>query len=313
MSTDIRAWGDQYSPAMQKSVGDSIIQARTTYGDKEPAELLAISGGGANGAFGAGILCGWTAHGDRPKFRLVTGVSAGAILAPFAFVGSEYDPELKEIATTVTNDKVFSARGFFAIFYSDSLTDTAPLVKFLEKYYDRKLLRAVAAEHAKGRRLFVATTDLDAERPVIWDMGAIAAHDTPEALALFRQVILASAAIPALFPPVYLKVKADGKEYDEMHVDGGTTAQVVLYGNVLSIPDLQRENRVPATGDPIKVYIIPQRQSDSRAARRRAADHVDHGRWCRDPDQSPGGGRHFPNLQFVPAERVPVSSGIHSR
>ncbi len=160
MPDGIRAWGDEYSPAFQASVVRSAAQARAAYSDHPPTDVLAISGGGSNGPFGAGLLCGWTDRGDRPTFRLVTGVSAGAILAPFAFLGPAYDHQMRRMATTLSNDQVFQSKGLLTAFTSDSLTDTRPLAEFLGKFYDAALLRGVAAEHAKGRRLLVATTDL---------------------------------------------------------------------------------------------------------------------------------------------------------
>ena len=200
MPDGIRAWGDQFSPAFQQSMIDSGPQAVGAYGvNGQPTAALAISGGGSNGAFAAGLLCGWTAHGDRPTFRVVTGISAGAIVAPFAFLGPEYDGKLRQIATQVDDQKVFKQKGLLTAFTSDSLEDTTPLAKFLSGFYDPPLLRAVAAEGAKGRRLWVGTTDLDARRPVLWDLTKIAAVGTPQAVALFRRVILASAAIPVVF------------------------------------------------------------------------------------------------------------------
>ena len=256
MPDGVRAWGDAFSPAFQQGVVDSVRQARAAYGDRPPIDVLALSGGGSNGAYGAGLLCGWTDHGDRPTFRLVTGVSAGAILAPFAFLGPSYDKRLRELATTVSDDKVFESKGLLTAFTSDSLTDTKPLADFLGGFYDMRLLRAVAAEHAKGRRLLVLTTDLDAQRPVLWDLGAIATVNTPEALTLFRRAILASAAIPVLFEPVYIPVTVDGKGYDEMHVDGSTTAQVTLFGDAINVTELAAANKLPVADRRPDLYVI---------------------------------------------------------
>ena len=256
MPDGVRAWGDEYSPAFQQSVLRSVRQAAAAYGTHPPIDVLAISGGGSNGAFGAGVLCGWSDRGDRPPFRLVTGVSAGAILAPFAFLGPAYDHQMRQMATTISDEQVFESKGLLTAFTSDSLTDTAPLAEFLGKFYDAAVLRAVAAEHAKGRRLLVATTDLDAQRPVIWDLGAIAAVGTPEALVLFRRVILASAAIPVLFPPVYVPVTVDGKDFDEMHVDGSTTEQITLYGDAINVPALASSAALPPAPRPPDLYII---------------------------------------------------------
>ena len=245
MPADVRAWGDQFSPAFQRSAVASISQALAAYGDQAPTDMLVISGGGSNGAFAAGLLCGWTEAGNRPTFRLVTGISVGAVIAPFAFLGSGYDEKLKELTTSISDDKVYRPKALLRGLGSDSLADARPLARLLRPYYDQKLLDAIAAEHAKGRRLYVGTTDLDSGRPVIWDLGAIAASGSPQALEIFRQVILASAAIPVVWSPIYLQVEANGKPYDEMHVDGGATAQLLLYGNVISMLEVRRH--VPAS------------------------------------------------------------------
>ena len=198
-------------------------------GELPPAALLAISGGGDNGAFGAGLLNGWTAAGTRPVFKAVTGVSTGALIAPFAFLGKEYDPVLQEVYTRISPEDVARERGVLAAITQDGMADNRPLWKLISKYVDQKLLAAVAAEHAKGRLLLIGTTNLDARQPVVWNMGVIAASGMPNALDLFRSILLASAAIPGAFPPSMIRVEVDGKPYDEMHVDGGASAQVFMY------------------------------------------------------------------------------------
>ena len=198
-------------------------------GELPPLELLAISGGGDKGAFGAGLLNGWTAAGSRPTFKLVTGVSTGALIAPFAFLGSEYDKVLEEVYTTIKPEDVASPRSIMAAIGNDGMADNRPLWGLISRHVDERLLAAIAAEHAKGRILLVATTDLDARQPVVWNMGNIAASGSSDALELFRSILLASAAIPGAFPPSLITVEVDGKRYQEMHVDGGASAQVFLY------------------------------------------------------------------------------------
>ena len=194
-----------------------------------PAYFLAVSGGGDNGAFGAGLINGWTAVGTRPVFKMVTGVSTGALIAPFAFLGSSYDQGLREVYTTMTPDKVFRMRGLTAALFDDAMADTAPLAAIIATYADQKMLDAIAAEYQKGRLLMIGTTDLDAQRPVIWNIGAIAASGHPGSLDLFRMILRASAAIPGAFQPVLIDVELDGKKYQELHVDGGAIAQLFLY------------------------------------------------------------------------------------
>ena len=190
---------------------------------------LVLSGGGEDGAFAAGLLAGWSAAGDRPEFGVITGVSTGALIAPFAFIGRAGDAPLREAYTTITAADVFEFGG------SDvALTDTWPLKRRIDKAVTPQLLRAVAAEHARGRRLLVATTEIDSGRPTLWDMGAIAAAagpkgSDPKALGLFRAVVLASSAVPGIFPPVEIAATLpDGRSIQEMHADGGTTGPFYL-------------------------------------------------------------------------------------
>lgn len=194
-----------------------------------PASFLAISGGADNGAFGAGLINGWTRTGTRPQFQMVTGVSTGALIAPFAFLGPAYDPILRDVYTTMSPDRVFLRRRLTAALFGEALADASPLAETINRYADQKMLDAIADEYRKGRLLMIGTTDLDAQRPVIWNMGAIAASGHPQALDLFRKVLLASASIPGAFQPVLLDVEIDGVRFQEMHVDGGAIAQLFLY------------------------------------------------------------------------------------
>jgi hypothetical protein len=256
---DVRAWADQPSKSLTKSAVESFQQERAAYDEKilkKPVALLALSGGGDNGAFGAGVLCGWTEHGTRPRFKLVTGISTGALMAPFAFLGSEQDANLK-VYTMVTQQEIFRRKSLLTALWRESLADTRPLANLIAKYIDWSMLQAIAAEHKKGRRLFIGTTQFDAQRLVIWNMGAIAASGHPEALKLFRKILLASASIPGLFPPQYFKVEAGGRKYEEMHVDGGTMAQVILYEDAL-VPFAEMENlmEVKLKGRSRILYII---------------------------------------------------------
>jgi hypothetical protein len=191
-------------------------------------ETLALSGGGADGAFGAGVLAGWTERGDRPEFEVVTGVSAGAIIAPFAFLGPSEDTKLHTIWTQYKQNQVITTQLLPALFGGPALADTTPLADLIAYYVDREFLDRIAAQYRRGRILMVLTTNLDAQRPVVWNMGEIALSKSPHAIELFRKVILASAAIPAAFPPVKIEVEANGHLYDELHVDGGTTREVFV-------------------------------------------------------------------------------------
>jgi Patatin-like phospholipase len=197
--------------------------------------FLAISGGGDDGAFGAGLLAGWSARGDRPVFGLVTGVSTGALSAPFAFLGSEYDAKLKRVYTDTSADDIFKKRGLLAAVANDAMTDTTPLRNMIVSLVDKAMIERIAEEYGKGRLLLIMTTNLDQGRSVIWNIGAIAASGYPGSQELIVDVLRASAAIPGLFPPVMLDVIVDGKRYQEMHVDGGAVAQAFLYPPSLNL------------------------------------------------------------------------------
>jgi hypothetical protein len=226
---------------------------------------LALSGGGSAGAFGAGILNGWTAKGDRPKFKVVTGVSTGALISTFAFLGPDYDDELKEAYTTVDASGIYAVRSLFSILWSESATDNKPFRDMINKYLTEKVLDEVAAEHKKGRRLYILTTDLDRELPVVWDLGAIASSSSPGRLDLYRQAVLASASIPAVFPPVLIDVTFDGKKYDELHVDGGVFAQSFFIGNALDLKKTVRDAHPDWDKDAVqRLYVIRNGRIDAQ-------------------------------------------------
>lgn len=261
---DIRAWGDTLSKTLLKSAKDSIIQERAAnHGKLQPdISALALSGGGEDGAFGAGLLCGWTKAGNRPQFKLITGISTGALMAPLVFLGPAYDDKLKKFYTTITDKDIYKPYSVFTILLSlaniesvPSIADNKPLSNLLDKLVDQQFLRKVAAEHKKGRRLLIGTSEMYSQRLVIWDMGAIAATDTPEALSLFKRIMLASSALPATFPPQIIKVTARGKQYDEMHVDGGVEVQVMLFENAI-IPFSSHSEQLNGERKTRTLYIL---------------------------------------------------------
>jgi hypothetical protein len=237
---DIRAWGGPPSAIMERDLALSFQQEsqtdfpRGTDGTVRYAHL-ALSGGGANGAFGAGFLNGWTATGQRPTFKIVTGVSTGALMAPFAFLGPDQDDALRQFYTTTSTIDIFKLGSLlWQLLAGEALADTRPLQALIARHVDAELLRRVADAHQRGRRLYVGTADLDVPRFVVWNMGLIASSGHPDALALFRKVMLASASIPVAFPPVLFDVELTpgGPRYDEMHVDGGVGARVFLNAGV---------------------------------------------------------------------------------
>lgn len=220
-----------------------LVQQGQT-GTPPAANFLALSGGGDNGAFGAGLLSGWTAAGNRPEFKGVTGISTGALIAPFAFLGPKYDAALKEVYTQSAPKDILEMRSFLAVAFEDAMADNAPLERLLKKYVTEDMLKAIAQAYAKGRLLLIATTNLDARQAVIWNMGKIATIGHPQTLELFRKIMLASAAIPGTFPPVMIDVEANGQRYQEMHVDGGATAQVFLYPPALKLAELSKQRGI---------------------------------------------------------------------
>jgi len=254
--SEARFWGDEW-PTFSHEIFNTYTDAEflrdfpATY--NQPHNYLAISGGGANGAFGAGLFAGWTASGTRPEFSMVTGVSTGALTAPFVFLGSDYDDVLKQVYTTTSTKDIAEKRNLISALFSDSMADSAPLRALIGRYITIDIIEAIAREHRRGRRLYIGTVNLDAGRSVIWSIGAIAASDYPRKLALIHDVMQASAAIPVAFPPVVIPVEINGQSYDEMHVDGGTGSQVFVYPAEVGWPEVTRKLKVK--GKP-KVYVI---------------------------------------------------------
>lgn len=210
-------------------------------------DMLALSGGGFNGTFGVGYLTGWSARGDRPQFRIVTGISVGALIAPFAFLGKDYDEELMRAFAQVSTESMNSRPGMIPLLFgAEAVASNAPLKKGIATIITDETLARIGEEHKRGRRLLIGTTNLDAQRPVVWDIGAIANSNIPNKVELVRQILLASAALPGIYPPVLIPVEAKGKPYTELHVDGGVTQQVVLLPNHRYAGELTR---------PLKAHI----------------------------------------------------------
>ena len=235
----------RYVPSTKAGVKSYLQEIKTAVAKRpqDPSRqtnLLALSGGGDNGAFGAGLLVGWTQRGDRPMFDQVTGISTGALIAPFAFLGSDYDQSLQTLFTQVSPDDIYRERGKLGVLFNDALADASPLKSLIDKTVDTIMLKRIADEYQKrGRLLLIGTTNIDSGSLVLWNMGRIAAIGTPDSAALFRNVMLASAAVPGAFPPVLFDAEVDGREYHELHVDGGLAAQVYLYPSAVSKAAIQ--------------------------------------------------------------------------
>lgn len=251
-----RFWADEwpkYSAEIFNTYTEADFQREFSGIYKKPHNYLAISGGGSNGAFGAGLFAGWTATGTRPEFTMVTGVSTGALTAPFAFLGPDYDEELKKVYTTTSTKDIAIKRSLLSAIMSDSMADTAPLKVLIAKYITDDVVQAIAQEHNRGRRLFIGTVNLDAGRSVIWNLGLIAGSDHPGKVELIHDIMRASAAIPIAFPPVVIPVEANGQIYDELHVDGGTGSQVFVYPAATDWRKIT--TKLEVKGKP-KVYVI---------------------------------------------------------
>ncbi len=201
---------------------------------RRPRNILVFSGGGAYGAYSAGFVDGWTRSGTRPEFDVVTGISTGSLIAPFAFLGPEYDARLGQLYTQVQAAHIFRIRAWVSIPFRDSVASSAPLKALIDQEITPDLMNRIAAEHRKGRRLYVGTTNLDTRRLVVWDMGAIACRSCPEGCQLFRDVLLASSAVPGMLSPVRFDIEVDGKKSTELHADGGISAQLFVPSHVFA-------------------------------------------------------------------------------
>jgi len=254
-----RTWGDEWPRWLADRLSTiTSAEAKDQLGVlyDAPHNYLAISGGGANGAFGAGLLAGWTESGTRPEFTAVTGISTGALTAPFAYLGPEYDDVLREVYTTISTNDIAKRkrRSVLSIFRSEAVSDTAPLRALIEKTVNADVIAAIAEEYrSKGRRLFIGTVNLDASRSVIWNIGEIANSDYPRRNALIHDILQASSAFPIAFPPVMIPVNVGTQTYDEMHVDGGAGMQVFMYPAAVDFRWVTEKLKVH--GQP-KVYVI---------------------------------------------------------
>lgn len=259
----IRDWGDQAPPDLADQAALLKAELRAHHaadiqnGKPIRIESLALSGGGEDGAFGVGLLLGWSARGDRPEFQFVTGISVGALIAPFAFLGPDYDPKLKELLLSIPEDAEMDPQAL-SVLFGISLLDGNPLVQPIQQFITAEMLADIAIEHRKGRRLLISTTNLDAGRPVIWDIGLLANSGHPKSLELLHRIILASASIPGVFRPVLFDVEAGGRRYDELHVDGGVSAQVFLYPPQIQLKKIFSD--LPIDG---RLFIIRNRKQKS--------------------------------------------------
>ena len=229
-------------------------EARKPNDPIKPKSVLVLTGGGSYGAYRAGVLAGWTESGARPVFDVVTGTSTGALIGSFAFLGSDYDAFLRRYYTCVTNDDLYHRRHFPFSLLAESLADSTPLAKMIAEAITDERVQAMAAEHRKGRRFYVGTSDLDTRRGVVWDIGALAARDTPGDRELVRNILVASSSIPGFFPPVRIPVMVDGVRHVERHVDGVTSASMLFAPPW--VPPEEREKLPPGWLYSSDLYVL---------------------------------------------------------
>jgi len=208
------------------------------------------------GAFGVGVLSGWTETGERPVFDVVTGISTGGLIATYAFLGPKYDERLRTTMIGITRADILRGRPAVNLPFANSLYTSRPMAKLIEKEVTPETLAEVAAAHAEGRRLYIGTTNIDTHKLVIWDMGAIASRGTCESADLYRKIVLASSSVPGVFPPVKLEVEVDGQRYDELHVDGGVSDEVIF--RAFMVADLNRSAGMPSAYSPVgsTLYVV---------------------------------------------------------
>jgi len=236
---------------------------------------LLLSGGASYGAYCAGVLCGWSASekkpedGGRPQFDVVTGISTGSLIAPYAFLGKEYDDEVRRQYTTISNEDIYVKRRLGRGILAESALDNTPLRNRVDRTVTFDLMAKVAAEHKKRRRLYVGTTNLDTKRLVVWDVGAIASKGTPESRQLIVDVLLASAAIPAVFPSVRFNVLIDGQPYEELHVDGGVTRPLFFRSPALEASRYQESDPELLAGSNVFVLVAGKQYADAEGVRPR--------------------------------------------
>lgn len=233
---------------MRQSLADSFKEeSKSDYlvGGIKTYPVLIIGGGVSNSAYGIGLLKGWLKEGSRPVFKIVTGYSSGSILAVAAFSGEEYEDKLADLFTSISTKDVVRQKSIFGILFGDSVNSSTLFAKKIDDIMDEKLMAKIAQEYKKGRRLYVGTTDLDAQGFVVWDMGALASKGGPDSVKLFHKIILASCSFPVMLPPVYFQVEAGGRRYEEMHADGG------VCGGIFYVYQL-----IEDTGFKTRVYIL---------------------------------------------------------
>ena len=230
---------------------DYLVDGVKTY------PVLIIGGGVSNSAYGIGLLNGWLKGGSRPVFKIVTGYSSGSVLAVATFSGKDYEDRIADLFTSISTKDFVKQKSIFGILFGDSVNSSDLFAKKINDIVDEKLMVKIAQEHKKGRRLYVGTTDFDAQGFVIWDMGALASQGGPDAVKMFRKIILASCAFPAMNPPVYFQVEAGGRRYEEMHVDGGVISGLFYISQLMEgVESIVQYSGANPGGFKTRLYVL---------------------------------------------------------
>ncbi len=252
--------------SIKNSLGTVLTQKADRYSGTNkqvPLDILTLTGGGSRGAFGTGLLIGWTDRGDIPKFDIITGISTGAVMAPFIFLGEDELKKVEHFYTKMHTEEVFVSTwtNFFGYGY---IMNANPLKKLFRENFDKEFLDKIAAEHKKGRRLYIGTTNIDTGQLVVWDMGAIASSDREDKYQRFADIVYASSALPVYLPPQYMSVEVDGKEYHQMHIDGGIYSQVFMIGLLVNWKEVLNFKESANTNFDVTLYTVANRKYRQR-------------------------------------------------
>lgn len=259
---DLNIEHDYSEYTLRKSMGDILEKKSKAYSHSHssvPFNILALSGGGPGGAYGAGLLYGWKEQGSIPEFDVVTGISTGSIMASFAFLGNEHIDELKNIFTTLKTEHLYKS-SWLSWFSEAAINDPSPLKQLLTNGINEAFLAKIAAEHHKGRRLYMGTTNIDTGQLVVWDMGAIASSDRADKAQRYRDIVYASSAVPIIFPPQLFEVEANGRQYSQMHVDGGLYSNVFMIGMLVNWAKVLKLNEDASLNFDSNLYVVANRK-----------------------------------------------------
>lgn len=260
---DIKAEGNY---TIKHSLGEALTQKANKYSGENgsvPLDILTLTGGGSRGAFGTGFLVGWTDRGDMPKFDVITGISTGAVMAPFIFLGGNELKKAEYFYTKMNTEDVFT-RSWLSFLGYGHIMNAKPLQKLFRKNFDKAFLEKVAIEHKKGRRLYIGTTNIDTGQLIVWDMGAIASSDRKDKYERFSDIIYASSALPVYLPPQYMEVNIQGEKYYQMHVDGGIYSQVFMIGLLVNWTEVLKFNENANTNFDATLYTVANRKYRQR-------------------------------------------------